>query len=387
MSMVKFVTLFAFIGVPANVAFGDHQVGSTVVVIHDAPIKVGDKVVQQVLRGVGLKVLAVQGDWLWVSHKATGWIRKQDVATPNRAIEVFTEEIKKNPYDSDAHVCRGLAWFDKNEIDIAIADLNQAIRLDPKNSSAYSSRSICWWAKRDIDKAISDCTEAIRIEPTEAMHYANRGLLWNMKAEYEKAIADADQAIRIAPDFATPHIVRGKALANQSQYSRALADFDVAIELNSRNAAAYGLRGRVYAARGEYGRAIADFDRALSLDSGNQYVCNELARFYATCPVEKYRNGRKAVEFAERACELSGWEWPAAIAVLAAAHAESGDFDKAVAWQTKAAEMVAPKRRAEYRERLQLYKSGRPYRQEPHNLIGSPARPVPSESDVSSPAS
>ena len=56
----------------------------------------------------------------------------------------------------------------------------------------------------------------------------------------------------------------------------------------------------------------------------------------ATCPEAKYRDGGKAVESATRACELTKWKSSEFLNTLAAAYAESGDFDAAVTWQTRA---------------------------------------------------
>src|SRR5580765_5970501 len=167
MNLLRVVLFSLAVCAVARPLRAEYQVGDTVVVVHDAKIKVQDKVVQEVKRGVGLKVQAVEGDWLWVSNKGTGWLHVRDAATPTEAIAVFSEQIKKNPRDSDAFVCRGLAWLNKQEVDIAIADFNEAIRLNHKSAPAYGSRAICWWAKREVDKAISDDTEAIRLDPKE----------------------------------------------------------------------------------------------------------------------------------------------------------------------------------------------------------------------------
>ena len=352
----------------------EHNIGDIVVVVHDTKIKVGDKVVQEVPRGVGLKVQAVQGNWLWVSNQGAGWVSHRDVATPTRAIEIFTEQIKKDPHDADAYICRGLAWFDKQEIDIAITDLNEAIRLDPTHPSAYSSRAICWWAKREVDKAIADCTDAVRLDPQEPMYLTNRGIFWNMKGEHEKAIADADAALHLSPEFIKAHIVRGNALIRKREYAKALAEFDAAIKINPREAAAYGFRARVLAGNGDYDGAVHDFDQALALDPKEKNVYNEIARFYATCPDEERRDGRKAVEFARRACEMSGWRWASSISVLAAAYAEDGDFEQAVEWQEKATDMVVGKRHDEFRARLKLFKAKKPLREQPQNVSGIRAR-------------
>jgi hypothetical protein len=53
------------------------------------------------------------------------------------------------------------------------------------------------------------------------------------------------------------------------------------------------------------------------------------------------------------------------IDTLAAAYAEAGDFDKAVKWQQKAMDMAEDENTADCKSRLDLYKAGKPYREEP----------------------
>ena len=84
---------------------------------------------------------------------------------------------------------------------------------------------------------------------------------------------------------------------------------------------------------------------------------NGRAWFRATCPVATYRDGAQAVAAATRACELTGWKEPGLLDTLAAAYAESGDFDSAVKWQAKAIELETDaKEKAEFGARLKLYK-------------------------------
>jgi hypothetical protein len=47
---------------------------------------------------------------------------------------------------------------------------------------------------------------------------------------------------------------------------------------------------------------------------------------------------------------------------LATAYAESGDFEEAVKWATKAVEMVSEKERPEVQSRLELFKARQPFR-------------------------
>ncbi len=82
----------------------------------------------------------------------------------------------------------------------------------------------------------------------------------------------------------------------------------------------------------------------------------------ATCPVAKFRDGRAAVDSAKTACELSGWKNPRYIATLAAAYAETGDFDRAAQGQERALSLLDPHspEPAKYRRMLDRYRAKKP---------------------------
>ena len=74
------------------------------------------------------------------------------------------------------------------------------------------------------------------------------------------------------------------------------------------------------------------------------------------------RDGKKALEAARTAYELA--KGPNELAALAAAHAELGDFAKAVEWQTQALAVAPQAQKDQYQQRLKLYQDGKPYRLE-----------------------
>lgn len=126
-------------------------------------------------------------------------------------------------------------------------------------------------------------------------------------------------------------------------------------------AAAFWLR------RGDFGRALAEYDRAIKLDVMSHYMHGDYAWILATCPDQRFRDGKKAIASATQACELTEWRGPMSLDTLAAAYAENGDFAQAVAWQQKAIALLPADSpvRAGYLGRLTLYRAGRPYREEP----------------------
>src|SRR5262249_29234886 len=91
---------------------------------------------------------------------------------------------------------------------------------------------------------------------------------------------------------------------------------------------------------------------------------DSLARLLATCPDDKTRDGKRAVEYATTACERTGWKNPLYLDTLASAYAEAAQFDEAVRYQFRALEEPALKgdlRRAA-RQQLELYLQKKPFR-------------------------
>ena len=92
---------------------------------------------------------------------------------------------------------------------------------------------------------------------------------------------------------------------------------------------------------------------------------NSLAWLRATCPEARVRNGKEAVEFATKACELSQWKNGSNIDTLAAAYAEAGDFDQAVKYQREVIQMSRSwTNDSKIKQRLALYEQHKAYREE-----------------------
>lgn len=82
---------------------------------------------------------------------------------------------------------------------------------------------------------------------------------------------------------------------------------------------------------------------------------------WATARGSKFRDGKKAIESARRACELTDWQELPFVATLACAYAEAGDFDNAVKYQERILE--ADPQWQEGVEHLKLFQDHIPIRE------------------------
>ena len=167
-------------------------------------------------------------------------------------------------------------------------------------------------------------------------------------------------------NLAAEFVNEGIAHSDEMEYDKAIEAYSEAIRLELKIANVYIQRGKAYYFKQEYNKAIEDYSQASRLDPKNANAYDNVAWVLATCPEDGLRDGKRAIELATKACELSQWKDGSILDTLAAAYAESGDFKEAVKWQKEALQMGCDyKKDTEKAEkRLKLFEGGKPYRGE-----------------------
>ena len=114
----------------------------------------------------------------------------------------------------------------------------------------------------------------------------------------------------------------------------------------------------------DYAQAVRWYRKAV--EQGNVKAYNSFAWLLATNKDPKFRDGEKAVTLALKAVQSK--RTSIYLDTLAAAYAEIGRFDEAVRVEQEAVDMLQassskPRRLERFKERLNLYKNRKPYRE------------------------
>jgi tetratricopeptide (TPR) repeat protein len=215
--------------------------------------------------------------------------------------------------------------------------------------------------------------QALRIKADDEDAHANLGVLLFRRGDITGALEHYYQALRIDPNYVGAHTRLANALLKLGRIDDALSHYRAAAGLQPNLAAAQRDLANALAVRGQWAQAVPYYRRALELAPEDVVSMHRLAWVLATASDAPVRNGPEAVALADRAVRLTRRRDPLALDALAAAYAETAQFQQAAGAAAEALDIA----RAQGSEALALqlarrldgYRDGRPFR----------ARPVPAE--------
>ena len=317
----------------------------------------------------------------------------------DEAIVYYQKALQINPDDAEVCYNFGNALLKSGRVDEAIANYQRAVRLNPNYAEAHNNLGNALLKMGDVAEAINQFQATLKIKPDSAEACYNIGNALLTMGGVDEAIAYYEKALRIKPDYAEACNQLGTTLLKTDNVDEAIAYYQKALKIKPNNAeVCYNLAnaliqkgsldeamvhyqealqikpdyaeahinlGNALLQKGSVNEAMVHYQEALRIKPDSPRVLNNLAWLLATSPDAHLRNGVRAVNYAERACELTHYGVSPLVSTLAAAYAEAGRYDDAMAAAQKACALATaagePDLLEQNQKLLALYRARQPY--------------------------
>lgn len=216
-------------------------------------------------------------------------------------------------------------------------------------------------------EAAEQLSAVLAIQPDNTVAVYRLGKVLGDVGRLDESVDYLTRAVEAMPDYADAHAYLALALQRKHDWEGAERHFRRALALNPRHEEAFVGLGATMYGQGRVAEAVSFWRRGLQVHADSVQLANNLAWCLATCPDAAIRDGDEAVRIAERVCQDIGTKNPAVMDTLAAAYAEAGRMEDAVRTARSAVRVAEALEQsalaAAIGDRLELYESGRPYRE------------------------
>ncbi len=291
--------------------------------------------------------------------------------------------IDENNYR--AHFQVALALRQEHRLEEALPHYEKAAALEPQHIELHLHLAEALILSGNLEAAHKAIDRALIVDPDRADALYWRGILLVREGNFTEGASQLEHALQrlrqnanqnVPVEVAEPDILYNLAVAllEQRKYVAAIECLTDATRLapedmEARNAlaVAHDHLATQRLARGQTVEAVAHLRAAVQARPTWIEVVSKLTRLLATHPDAEVRDGAEAVRLATLVCQATSFDNPTALELLAAAYAETGDFDQATDYAHNALELAQQYEQPDAVERIgnaiEHYQRGEPLRE------------------------
>ena len=234
----------------------------------------------------------------------------------------------------------------KSNYKAAAEELTRALAIDGSSLPILELRAALYEQLGEKAKALADVEKILEIKPGQPNIMRMRAVLLADLGKYDAAVEELQNLHKANPKDSLTMLQLGMLYTSMKKYDKAIEVFTAILADHPDDVDA--MRGRADALLnlGRRADAVADYERALKLQPHDVGILNNFAWVLATAPEDNLRDGHRALALATDACRQTEYKQDYILSTLAAAYAETGDFDSARKWAAQAVE-VKPSEHAE----------------------------------------
>jgi tetratricopeptide (TPR) repeat protein len=176
----------------------------------------------------------------------------------------FAADDPQRAVEAAAHMQRARAHLAAGDHTQAIAEQSNAIVLEP-TAAAFKARALAWAQKRQCELAVADFTRAIELAPRDPDTYFRRAECLRALGQTDKAVEDLTQVLRFNKANADAFQLRAHVRLAQGRVPEALTDLRWAIDVEPRDVRLVQMLGFARFANADYEVAADNLKRSLRL--------------------------------------------------------------------------------------------------------------------------
>lgn len=281
----------------------------------------------------------------------------------NLALECYTEALRLDPFHAESLNSRGALYSNLNRDAEAKQDFRKAIevlpifdlprlnlgivshrrgeleeaarwfqeylKLNPESAKVLGLLGDVRFRQNQLEAAVKLYQQALQIEPQRASSRYGLACAYVALQRFAEAEKELQQVIATDARMAEAHFQLGIVTSTLNRTTAAVTHFTDAAKLKPDSALYQYHLATALDSAGRKPEAIKAYERAIELDPAFAEPLNNLAWLLATDHDDQIRDARRAIQLAEKACELTQQKEAFLIGTLAAAYAEAGRFEDA----------------------------------------------------------
>jgi tetratricopeptide (TPR) repeat protein len=271
------------------------------------------------------------------------------------------------PNNAESHLALGALLLKQHRYDEAKRAFEEAVACREDWAEAWTNLGTVHAIQGDNRKAMRCYDEALKLDGKNPECHNNVGQVLTREGKYETALRAFDQALKLNPRYAEASNNKGNALAYAGRLAEAAVAYRDAIDEQPEVARYRFNLASVLTQRGETDQAQRQYRQAMRLDDQWPERAAKEAWKLATSAEAKRRDGATALRLARQACEAVPSPSASYLDTLAAAYAETGDFDQAQFEARRAMEVAKTNGEEQLAQdierRFELYRDKEPYRE------------------------
>jgi tetratricopeptide (TPR) repeat protein len=301
----------------------------------------------------------------YVASASLGILHYRDQELPE-AEELLRLSLKNKSDYWLPHMYLGQVLMLQRKFEEAGDHFRSAVESNPERASVRLNYGTFLLTQKQYEAAVPEFLETIKLDDQKLAAYVKLAEAYIFLDRFQDARATLSDALELHPNWAESHYWMSVADFKQGRYSQAARNTQKALDLGFKLDPAYEQLARAYFKSGQPRQAMNTYTQWSQDKPTSPLPRLSLAWAWATHLDSEIRDGKKALILSSQLCEKTNYQNVRLLDILAAAHAELGEFDEAVRFAGMGATVAQRngdrERARELVSRQARYRLKKPYR-------------------------